>query len=145
MSEAAKATAKAQAPATSQGADDTRKRMRSPAYPYVNLESALSRARAFYAAEQRNSAPLKIAAKHWNYEEKSSGAAQTAAALISFGLMQDEGTGDKRRLKLTHNALRILLDERAESDERAKLVKDAALAPKIHQELWRRWGPNLPS
>src|SRR5580698_3610847 len=103
--------------------DNKRKRMRSPAYPYINLESAIKRAHEFYLKEQRNAAPLKVAAKHWNYEEKSSGAGQTAAAMISFGLMQDEGTGEKRKLKLTENALRIVLDTRADSESRAQAVK----------------------
>jgi hypothetical protein len=124
---------------------DDRKRMRSPAYPYINLETAIKRAKEFYDEEQRNAAPLKVAVKHWGYEEKSSGGAQTAAALISFGLLRDEGTGDKRKVKLTENALRILLDNRADSEDRAEAIRIAALTPKIHQQLWRKWGNNIPS
>ena len=121
------------------------KRMRSPAYPFINLQTALKRARQFYDKEGRNSAFLRVAVKHWNYEEKSSGGLQTAAAMISFGLMQDEGTGDKRTLKLTQNALRILLDGRPESPERAALIQQAALTPKIHAALWNKWGAEFPS
>src|SRR5579862_7484900 len=50
---------------------EKRKRMRSPAYPYINLEAAIKRAQEFYNKEQRNAAPLKVAVKHWGYEEKS--------------------------------------------------------------------------
>jgi|SRR5581483_1670690 len=116
-----------------------RKRQRSPAYPFINLETAIRRAKEFYDHEGRNSAPLKVAVKHWGYEEKSSGGLQTAAALISFGLMKDEGTGDKRKLKLTPAALTILLDERPDSQERANAIKTAALTPKIHQQLWNKF------
>jgi|HubBroStandDraft_1064217.scaffolds.fasta_scaffold120808_2 hypothetical protein len=125
--------------------NDDRKRMRSPAYPYINLETAIKRAKEFYAEEQRNAAPLKVAVKHWGYEAKSSGGAQTAAALISFGLLRDEGTGDKRKVKLTENALRIVLDTRADSEDRADAIRTAALTPKIHQQLWRKWENNIPS
>jgi hypothetical protein len=126
--------------------DETkRKRQRSPAYPYINLETALRRVREFYEKEARNSVNIKVAAKHWGYEEKSSGGLQTAATLISFGLLRDEGTGDKRKLQLTQNALRILLDTRPDSRERAVAIKEAALAPRIHQELWKKWGSTLPS
>jgi hypothetical protein len=121
------------------------KRMRSPAYPFIGLSAALKRAREFYDKEQRNAASLRVAAKHWNYEAKSSGGLQTAAAMISFGLMQDEGTGDKRTIKLTQNALRILLDGRPDSPERLALIKQAALAPRIHAQLWKKWGAALPS
>ncbi len=120
-------------------------RTRSPAYPYCNLETAITRAREFHKEERGNPANISIAGKHWGYKENSSGAFQTAAALISYGLMTDEGTGDKRKLKLTPAALRILLDADPNSTERARLIREAALAPKIHQELWKRWGKDLPS
>src|SRR5579863_8202352 len=117
-----------------------RTRTRSPAYPYINLETAIKRAKTFYDSEGRNSAPLTVAAKHWGLEAKSSAGAQVVAALIGFGLMQDEGTGDKRKVKLTQTALKILLDPRPDSSERATLIKHAALSPKIHQSIWTKWG-----
>lgn len=124
---------------------EKRKRMRSPAYPYINLESAIRRAKEFYDRESRNAANIRIASKHWGYEEKSSSGLQTAAALISFGLLEDEGTGEKRKVKLTPNALRILLDTDPNSRERADAIKVCALAPKIHQELWKNWRGAHPS
>src|SRR5438552_1336676 len=123
-----------------EGNDSKRKRTRSPAYPYVNMETALERAKVFYDKEGRNAAPIAVAAKHWGCEPTSSGCLQTAAALISFGLMQDEGTGAKRKVKLTQNALKILLDTRADSSKRKALIKQAALAPRIHQQIWTKWG-----
>lgn len=113
-----------------------RKRTRSPAYPFINLETALDRARQFHDKEGRNAANVNIAAKHWEFAEGSSYGAQTVASLIYFGLMEDEGTGDKRAVRLTQMALRILLDKRTDSPERAQLIQQAALAPKIHKQLW---------
>src|SRR6266849_5617157 len=121
-----------------QSDDAGKKRTRSPAYPFINLETALKRAKEFHDQEIRNAASVKVAVKHWGYEEKSSGGLQTIAALISFGLLKDDGIGDKRKLQLTQNALRILLDQRPDSIERAQLIKQAALAPKIHHELWKK-------
>lgn len=120
--------------------DDEPRRHRSPAYPFINLETAIKRAKAFNDAEGTTAAFVPAAVKHWNYEAKSSGGLQTIAALISFGLMTDEGTGQKRKVKLTEMARRILLDTRQDSSERDTLVKKAALMPKIHQALWVRWG-----
>ncbi|MGA2299482.1 MAG: hypothetical protein ABSG77_02160 [Candidatus Acidiferrum sp.] len=131
---------------TNQTAGDAKKkRTRSPAYPFVNLEAALKRAKEFYDKEQRNAANLNVAVKHWNYVEKSSGGLQTAATLISFGLLKDEGTGAKRKLQVTQVALRILLDQRPDSAEKAALLKQVALTPKIHKQLWDRWGSAPPS
>ncbi len=122
-----------------------RKRTRSPAYPFINLETAIARAKQFYDKEQRNAANINIASKHWGFLEGSSNGAQTVAALISFGLMQDEGTGEKRAVRLTQAALRILLDTRPDSNERAEIIRQLALSPKIHRQLWERWGTGLPS
>jgi hypothetical protein len=126
-------------------AEEKRKRTRSPEHPFVNLETALKRAKQFYDKEQRNAVSLTTAVKDWNYEVGSSGGLQTAATLISFGLLKDEGIGDKRKLQLTPLAFRILLDLRPNSTERAGFVKQAALAPKIHKQLWTKWGASLPS
>src|SRR5271157_5736653 len=122
-----------------------RKRTRSPAYPFINLETAIARAKEFYSKELRNAANVRVAMKHWGFVEESSNGAQIVAALISFGLLQNEGVGDKRKVRLTQDALRILLDERPDSKERAELIRQAALAPKIHQQLWEKWGNDLPS
>ena len=118
-------------------------RTRSPAYPYVNLESAIQRAKVFYQKEGRNAAPLAVTSKHWGYEVKSSSCAQTAAALIAFGLMEDESKGDSRRLRLTQNALTILLETWSDAGEKADLIKRVALAPRIHQLIWGKWGAGI--
>ena len=122
-----------------------RKRTRSPAYPYVNLEGAIKRAKDFYDKEQRNAANITVATKHWGFLEDSSSGSQTVAALISFGLMADDGIGDKRTVRLTQDALKILLDTRPDSKEKADLIKKCALSPKIHRQIWDSFKGNLPS
>ena len=124
---------------------DKRTRTRSPAYPFVNLETAIARAKQFFDKEQRNAANVNVAMKHWGFKDESSSGASTVAALTSFGLLQDEGIGDKRKVRLTPNALRVLLDARPDFKERTELIKQMALAPKIHQQLWEKWGNDLPS
>lgn len=119
---------------------ESRKKVRSPSFPFVGLREALDRARAFYEAEQRNAARPETAAAHWGYSPKSSGGKQTIAALRSFGLLE----GDVL-VKLSGRALRILLDEREGSEERSRLVQQAALMPPIHARLWERYGAELPS
>jgi hypothetical protein len=121
---------------------DKKTRTRSPAYPFINLETALRRAREFYDQQQHHSAPVKVAAKLWGYEEKSSGGLQTTAAMVSFGLLSDVGTGFHRKVKLTEMAMKILLSPDPKSKEHA--IKQVALAPKIHRQVWQRWGPKPP-
>ena len=119
---------------------EARKKVRSPSFPFIGLREALDRARAFYEAEQRNAARPETAAAHWGYSSKSSGGKQTIAALRSFGLLEGDSL-----VKLSGRALRIVLDDRGPSEERERLLQQAALLPPIHARLWERYGAELPS
>ncbi len=119
---------------------ESKKKVRSPSFPFIGLREALDRARAFYEAEQRNAARPETAAAHWGYSPKSSGGKQTIAALRAFGLLDGDSL-----VKLSGRALRIVLDERGGSEERERLLQQAALMPPIHARLWERYGADLPS
>jgi hypothetical protein len=119
---------------------ESKKKVRSPSFPFIGLREALDRARAFYEAEQRNAARPETAAAHWGYSPKSSGGKQTIAALRAFGLLEGDSL-----VKLSGRALRIVLDERGGSEERERLLQQAALMPPIHARLWERYGAELPS
>jgi hypothetical protein len=124
---------------------ESRKKDRSPNFPFISLESAIARARAFYDEERKGAAPVTRAAIHWKYSPNSSGLIQTVAALKSYGLMSDEGSGADRRLKLTELALRIVLDTRIESLERQEMIRRAALNPSVSAEVHSNWPEGLPS
>jgi hypothetical protein len=132
-------------PATKTETPQKRTKQRSPAYPFIGLKTAIERAKEFYKHDTRNAASVPVAVKHWGYKEKSSGGIQTIAALISFGLLQDSGSGEDRKVQLSDIGLRIVMDERTQSSERDKLIKQAALTPKIHAILWNRFKTDLPS
>lgn len=118
---------------------------RSPSFPAIDLKSAIERARTFYFHEKRLPANVTVAAKHWGYSPQSSGGKLVLAALLSFGLMEDKGSGEQRQVKLTDLALRILLDERPGSLERREALQRSAFMPKIHAELFTKWDESLPS
>ena len=126
-------------------AEDTKKRDRSPNFPFIGIESALTRARQLYDQEKRGVAALSVVAKHWNYSLKSSAFLQTIGALKSYGLLDDEGRGLDRRVKLSDVALRVLLDPRQDSPERSQLVRQAILNPGIAQAILERFPDDLPS
>src|SRR5438552_17689881 len=95
------------------------KRQRSPSYPGIGLEVALERARSLYREEGRNAAPNEAILHHWGYGPKSGPGLVTLAALKRFGLLTGEGSGKSR---LSNFALRIILDEREDSPERAEAI-----------------------
>jgi hypothetical protein len=124
---------------------EKKKKDRSPAYPAINLKTALARAAELYAKERRNATPVVVAVKDWGYAEKSSGGIQTIAALKSYGLLSDGGSGPTRKVQLSDLGLRIVMDERLESPERDLLIKKAAITPKIHAMLWKKYGASTVS
>src|SRR4051812_3080119 len=91
---------------------DDRGRDRSPSFPYISLEPAITRAKVFEAQYRKFSARMANAAEVWSLSAKSSSMLQTVAALKAFGLMKDSGSGADRKIELTDLALRILKDER---------------------------------
>ena len=96
---------------------------RSPAYPSVTLEKALALARALYEAEGKYAAPLVAVFSAWGFGEKSSGARQALASLRYFGVIDVEGEGDNRKVKVSESALRYLLDGREDPTERDMLLQ----------------------
>jgi hypothetical protein len=116
---------------------------RSPAYPSIGLHNAIEKAKILYEREKRHAAPAVNVVKHWGYSPKSSAGLLTLSALKKFELIEDEGAGESRKVRLTDLALRIILDPDVKSKHEA--IQKAALNPAIHAEIWEKYGGNLPS
>jgi len=121
-----------------------RKRERSPSYPGISLETAIGRAEALLGVEGRNAVPVDVVLKDWGYNPGSGMGLVTLAALKKFGLLVDEGAGRSRQARLSELGLRIVLDV-PESPDRLEAIREAALKPAIHTELWRHYNGSLPS
>lgn len=123
-----------------------KKKQRSPSYPGIGLEVAIERAQALYGQEQRNFAHIDTAIGHWGYRPKSGAGLVVVAALKKFGLVDEEGGGSTRKVRVSEDARRlILLDSDEHRNERVRLLKKLALTPTIHSELWKKYGAALPS
>ena len=124
---------------------ETSRRHRSPAYPGIDLEGAIDRARQFFLKEGKHKATLSTAASHWGYSDTSSTSLTTIAALKSYGLMVDSGEGSNRMVAISPLGLAIVQDERVISPERDASIRGAALQPKTMSDLWAKYGVDLPS
>jgi hypothetical protein len=120
------------------------KRKRSPAYPGINLEVALDLVRKLKDGQGEHPTHPHVVMQVWGYKAQTGPGAVALAALNYFGLIDDEGTSEERRVKISQLALRILWDDREDPTEREKAIKDAALNPKIHRRLWDHFGGNIP-
>lgn len=118
------------------------KRERSPKFPYIGLNKAIERIKALYNKAKRYETRVADIAKDWDLSPKSSSTDRTVAALQSFGLIEDSGAGDARKIKITELGARILADTRPGVQD--TLLAEVALKPPIIAEWARRWSDGRP-
>jgi hypothetical protein len=121
---------------------DKSKKERSPSFPFISLRKAEERARTFWEKHRRDGARLAVIAPTWGYQPRSSGLQQTVAALKQYGLLDDVGSGDDRKLSLSDLGRRLLADQRPGAKGAA--LKEAALRPRLFQE-YQHWAVDAPS
>jgi hypothetical protein len=121
---------------------DKIKRERSPSFPYVGLDKAVERTRMLFAKAKRHEVRLTDAAADWGLGSKSSATLQTAAALLAFGLIEDSGSGENRKIKVSDLGWRILEDQRPGVKEH--FLAQAALKPKLISEYAETWREGRP-
>lgn len=125
-----------------QQSKETAKRDRSPKFPYIGLGKALQRVEVLFGKVKRHEARVADIAKDWDLSAKSSSTDRTVAALQAYGLIEDIGSGDARKIKITETGWRILEDVRP--GVREKLLAEAAVRPRVIAEYAERWKEGRP-
>ena len=117
-------------------------RSRSPNYPALNLPEAIDRAGQFERAAGRKPVAYDVAAQYLGLSPRSGTGIRVMAALISFGILSDTGSGSNRTVSLTDLGRRLVMpsDNREEDEAR----REAALRPRVHAEVFERWKGKLP-
>jgi hypothetical protein len=116
---------------------------RSPSYPGISLDAAIEKAQVVYQQQNKHFGPVAAINAAWGYAPKSGPGTVALAALKKFDLLEDEGVAAQRKARLTELARLILLKPAGE--ERQQAIREAALRPPIHAELWEKYGGNLPA
>jgi hypothetical protein len=110
-------------------------RHRSPNYPALSLEKAVERAKDVYDAYKQVQVPITAIHAKWGCKPKSGLVLQTIAALNAYGLIEVSGSKDKRMIRLTDVAVKIVRDHPG----RQGLLQTAALNPPVYAELWDKY------
>lgn len=114
--------------------------IRSPKYPLLTLQSALTKAKVIYGYEKRVKTTIAVVLSHLGYSTQVGLPARVLSALLQYGLL--EKAGDK--VGISERAFRIFnLPE--DSDERESLIREAALKPALFKELVNEYPTGLPS
>lgn len=112
-------------------------------FPFINLQKALVRAKDLHEADRNNKGlgiPSVFAA--WGYSEKSSGGFQTVGALMTYGILEDEGSNADRRVRFTADGRRYFATELDE--DRDSLRRVFARTPPLLGHLTHQWGDRIP-
>src|SRR5689334_14142143 len=85
---------------TSQVADAS-KGQRGRSYPYVSLVEAIGQAEKLYERAKRTHVPIPIACNYWGYKHTGSAGMRFVATMISYGLVDETGSGESRQVRLS--------------------------------------------
>src|SRR5579862_1400932 len=121
----------------------SRPKHRSPSYPALDLAAALERTEQLWTHAQWHYVPMTDAMQVWGYTPKSSAGLLTVAALKKYDLIEDQGTGNSRQVRVSDLGRSVVTDER-DSPRMPGVLRDLAFRPTIHQELYDRFGVPLP-
>ncbi len=123
-----------------------KKKARSPAYPALDLAAAIELAGRLLREADRHPVSTSVAVGTWGFGPQSSGGKLAVSALSKYGLIEDEGRGDARTIRLSERGYRILRLSGAEHlDEQMRYIREAALAPPIHREIITKFPGALPT
>lgn len=101
-------------------------RIRSPSYPCIDLKSAIGRTHTLYDYGKRSRVLVSDVVQKWGFNSTSANGMKVVAALKSFGLINDSGQKETRKIVLTDRAYRILKDHQ-ESEERKQAIKESSV------------------
>lgn len=122
--------------------EDKRRRDRSPSFPYISLREAVEKLEALYKQFTRHPARIQMLAPVMGYSPTSSSLLRAIAALKSFGLVDESGSGADRKVSVSDLGQRIVADKRPGiRDEAIRQAFDACDIFAFHRE---KWGPRRP-
>ncbi|MGA9994903.1 MAG: hypothetical protein WBP93_05785 [Pyrinomonadaceae bacterium] len=118
------------------------KRHRSPSFPIIPIDDAITRLRVVFQHDKRAFTTAEAILSHLGYKGgvRSGTAGRVVSAIKQYGLL-DEKSG---QFRVSDLGFRILhLPE--ESEERTRLIKESALNPPLFQRVLAHYQGELPS
>lgn len=118
------------------------KQRRSPISPMIAIDEAIQKARLIYAKDKRAFTDFKTISEHIGYKVKYKGgtAGRALSALKQYGLLDEKGG----QYRISEAAWKILEMEEG-SEERKRLIKEAALRPPMIRRILGHYDGELPS
>ena len=107
---------------------------RSPNYPDMGLDEAISRIEQFWTLYKQAPVPIEVAAKGLGYKGLNGRSQQKISAVRKYGLIERSGED----YRLSDISIKIIIP--VEEGEREEAIAEAARKIKIFQEISERYG-----
>lgn len=114
--------------------------IKSPNWPSIPIVEALEKAKLIWLKDRRTAIHPDVALEHLGFTTKTGPAGRTLSALRQYGLLEKVG----ENYRVTELAWHIF-NASDDSNEKQKLIAEAALKPKIFKELLVLSSDGLPS
>lgn len=115
-------------------------RIRSPNYPQIELQDAVSLVRQIFNSEGQNFAPREVVAELLGYSSVNGASEKKVSAITAYGLLD---RNSDRELRVSDLAMRVLHPETEQ--EEAEALFEAAHTPNLFQEINEKWPDTPPS
>jgi len=119
------------------------KRKRSPSFPYIGMREGEQLLRAFYSSHGKIYVPIELAYKSLNLNPKSSTTKRTMSSLIGYGVIEDEGVKENKRVRIT--SLGTLLIKETRESNLLSLRRKIVLNDTMMETAFKKFGITLPS
>lgn len=122
--------------------DTQKKKHRSPNYPVISIDEAIDKLRQIYRQDKRALTTYEAVITHLGFtaKKRSGRSARVVAALRQYGLL-DEQAG---KFRVSDTGFRVL-EMPEDSQERAQLIKEAALNPPAFRKILSYYEGEVPS
>lgn len=115
-------------------------RLRSPRYPSMSLEDAISHGRTIFDKDRRHPIAREVAAAHIGYKSLNGAADSALSSLMQFGILEKVAKGEVR---ISQWAVDILHPD--SPAQRISAIRSAATNPVLFQALDDRFRDAIPS
>lgn len=119
------------------------KRKRSPAFPYVGINEVTQYLRAFYDASKGNFSPINLAFTSMGLKTTSSTSNRIMSTMLGYGILEDEGSRNDKKVKITQIGERLLKESREELLLRVK--REAVLNDEMMNNVFSKYKNSLPN
>lgn len=118
------------------------KKHRSPGYPLIDVGDAVNRLRMIYQRDRRAFTSYDAILEHlgYNVAKRSGTSGRIVAAIRQYGLLDEKGG----QFRVSDLGFKILNLEEG-SEERARLIKEAALKPAMFRKVGAFYSGEIPS